>query len=40
LTLAKVQDDGTSAISEPYGLDVKWDFEAFKAPKSAAGGSW
>jgi 20S proteasome subunit beta 7 len=37
--LAKVTKDGVS-ISEPYALDVKWDYKMFAQPTKWAVGAW
>eukprot|EP00877_Chromochloris_zofingiensis_P009749 jgi/Chrzof1/5027/Cz15g09020.t1 len=37
--IAKVTQDGTT-ISEPFALDMKWDYKAFAAPTKWAVGAW
>ena len=41
IQLAKVDADGV-AVSEPYLLSTKWDYEGFVKPKAGADtdGSW
>lgn len=38
--LAKITAAEGAVISEPYGVDTKWDHESFVKPKAAHGGSW
>ena len=37
--VAKATASGVS-VSEPFCLDVKWDYELFKAPTKWAVGAW
>ncbi len=37
--VAKVTAEGTS-VSEPFRLDVKWDYELFKNPTRFSVGAW
>lgn len=36
---AQVTAEGVS-ISEPFALDVKWDYEMFKQPTKFSAGAW
>ena len=38
--VAKVTTAGGVTISEPFALDMKWDYKLFAAPTKWAIGSW
>ena len=39
-TLAKVTVGKGVEVSEPFCLDMKWDYELFRAPTKHAVGAW